>query len=178
MGHAVLEHFTSHLPPHAPRIEIDSAGTGAYHVLSPPDPRTMATLRAHGIRNFSHAARKVAADDFKTFDYIFAMDSENLSDLKYKRQRLISNGTLNSSDAEENVTLFGDWDPIRKPNGRRRGEEVEDPYYGGDEGFETAFRQCVRFSQGWIREVLSFDVDIDSKGKVTVKEIPGKSQDA
>lgn len=70
--------------------EVDSAGTGAYHLLEPPDARTMATLRKHGIRNYSHAARQVSDDDFVTFDYLLAMDKNNLRDLLEMREDVIA----------------------------------------------------------------------------------------
>ena len=54
---------------------IDSVGTGAYHILHPPDNRTMETLRKHKITDYDHGARKVTEEDMREFDYIFAMDS-------------------------------------------------------------------------------------------------------
>src|ERR1700743_1326244 len=76
-----------------PRIgEIDSAGTGAYHTLDPPDSRTLKTLRRHGITDYNHGARQVHAGDFETFDYIFAMDAYNLSDLQRLQRRAESKG--------------------------------------------------------------------------------------
>ena len=72
-----------------PRIgEIDSAGTGAYHTLEPPDYRTMQTLRKNGISDYDHGARKVENDDFESFDYVFAMDGHNLRDLQRTQRRL------------------------------------------------------------------------------------------
>ena len=182
MGHAVLAHLTSQLPSSAPKVVVDSAGTGAYHTLSPPDRRTMTTLKSHGITGFSHAARMVAATDYTEFDYILAMDGENLADLKRKRNNAKKKGSLKSDSGAE-VMLFGEWDP-KVREGKRgggsgfHGEEVEDPYYGGNEGFEIAFDQCVRFSQGWIQEVLGYEVNIDSKGKVTAREVEEEGQDA
>src|SRR6204780_4793767 len=63
------------------RIELDSAGTGAWHVGSPPDERATQTALARGIV-LEGAARKVAPEDFEEFDLILAMDGSNLHDLK------------------------------------------------------------------------------------------------
>ena len=158
MAHAVLLHITSHLPNH--NITIDSAGTGAYHSLSPPDPRTLSTLTHHGIHSFAHSARKVSASDFETYDYILAMDLDNLSDLMRKRKGLVGKGTVEKERGT--VKLFGEY-------GGEGNEEVDDPWYdGGNEGFEKAYRQCVRFSRGWLKEVVGVDVELDTKGNVKI----------
>ena len=92
-----------------------------------------------------------------------AMDRGNLRDLRRMK-----------SGEGEGVGLWGGWDLgfDREGNGGGggvdEGEEVGDPYYGGEEGFEVAYRQCVRFSRGWVKRVLGVDVDVDDGGKVTV----------
>jgi low molecular weight phosphotyrosine protein phosphatase len=151
--------------------EIDSAGTGAYHVHDPPDHRTMATLRQHGIKNYNHAARKVTKEDFRTFDYILAMDQYNLRDLLRLRDSIIHGGqsgrtkgriTVNSLGTKSNagetstakvaeVRLFGDFNSdgtLNKQIGG--GQEIEDPYYGGINGFEIAYEQALKFSKGFL----------------------------
>ena len=169
MAHAVLSHFTSSLPPSAPAVEIDSAGTGAYHEQPPPDPRTLTTLASHGIHNFDHAARKVAPTDFTRFDYVLAMDRDNLVDLRRKRSLGVRKGR---PEGGARVMLFGDWDCDGG-----EGEEVEDPYYGGDHGFEDAFGQCVRFAKGWLREVVGVELEMDEKGTVKAELVGGKETD-
>lgn len=124
-----------------PRIaHLDSAGTGAYHMGDGPDPRTMKTLQDHGIIDYRHAARKVKMSDFSEFDFVLAMDKDNLYDLQRLKQRAMKNG----DSREGQVRLFGDF-------GGRLGEEVIDPYYGADDGFEVAFEQMTRFSEGFIK---------------------------
>ena len=173
MAHAVFDHLVAALPPSQHQIRTDSAGTGAYHELDPPDPRTMATLVKHGITDYDHAARKVQKTDFEEYDYIFAMDRYNLSDLRQKCRRL-----KKSKELENRISLFGDWDFKKKTDNRDRGEEVQDPYYGADDGFEQAFQQCVRFSKGWLRDILGVDVDIDDKGEVCIiNSDPPKQED-
>ncbi|KAJ5377427.1 low molecular weight phosphotyrosine protein phosphatase [Penicillium cataractarum] len=153
--------------------EIDSAGTGAYHCGEGPDSRTMSTLRRHGITNYKHAARKVTKDDFLNFDYLLAMDKSNLSDLLDVRESVIASlrrkaspksAAKNTRAASEaaigaqgvdariaEVRLFGDFGKGGKLHARvGGGEVVEDPYYGGANGFEEVYQQVVRFSEGFI----------------------------
>ncbi|OJJ03522.1 hypothetical protein ASPVEDRAFT_134542 [Aspergillus versicolor CBS 583.65] len=123
--------------------DIDSAGTGAYHAGEPSDSRTMSTLRRHNIRNYNHAARKVTLEDFLNFDYLFAMDKYNLEDLLDLR---------NSAGAKvAEVRLFGDYGPGGSLHERTGGGEVvQDPYYGGANGFEEVYQQVARFSKNFL----------------------------
>ncbi|KAF2842032.1 phosphotyrosine protein phosphatases I [Patellaria atrata CBS 101060] len=136
--------------PHPLISRIDSCGTGAYHLLSPPDPRTLSTLAANGISSYTHLARKLEPADFEAFDYIMAMDKENLAYLRRMRERVSKRrGEGGSEEAGERglakVMLWGDFG--------EGGEEVVDPYYGGGEGFEVAFEQMVRFSRGFLERL-------------------------
>ncbi|KAF2743751.1 low molecular weight phosphotyrosine protein phosphatase, partial [Sporormia fimetaria CBS 119925] len=127
---------------------IDSCGTGAYHIGSPPDPRTMSTLRAHNITSYKHSARQFQTQDFSDFDYIFAMDEDNLEHLERLRKREVKKRGL-SEEGVGKVMLFG----VFGEKKGKRGEEVVDPYYGEDDGFERAFEQAVRFSRGFLGEL-------------------------
>ncbi|KAI9369234.1 phosphotyrosine protein phosphatase I superfamily [Aspergillus egyptiacus] len=154
---------------------IDSAGTGAYHATEPPDSRTMATLRRHNIKNYNHAARKITLEDFLQFDYLLAMDKYNLEDLLELRDSILaspgkvaggnrarSRGTRAMNVASvaarveagakvADVRLFGDFGPggtLHEQVGG--GEVVQDPYYGGANGFEEVYQQVVRFSKNFI----------------------------
>ena len=144
MAEGVFESLTKPVDiPHHPQIaEIDSAGTAAYHVGSDPDPRTMSTLHANGINSYQHKARKFSPSDFTRFDYVFAMDSSNMEDLKMIKTRLIKDGK--DKDKLAKLMLWGDF------GGREKGEEVVDPYYGGNEGFDVAFEQMGRFTRGFL----------------------------
>lgn len=95
-------------------IEVDSAGTGAWHAGESADPRTLRTLRSHGIAHYGRA-RQLTSSDFKEFDLILTMDSQNLRD------------TLNWRGA----------DPARVR--RFLDRDVPDPYYDHDHGFERVF---------------------------------------
>ncbi|MES2823782.1 MAG: low molecular weight protein-tyrosine-phosphatase [Pseudomonadota bacterium] len=63
------------------RIEVDSAGTAGWHQGRAPDPRTIAVAKEHGYNLSMLRARQVLAADFEKYDYILAMDSENLRNL-------------------------------------------------------------------------------------------------
>ena len=93
---------------------IDSAGTGAWHVGNPPDPRMTAAAAKRGIDLAPLRARQAQAEDFLRFDHIFAMDQSNLADLE----------RLCPSQATASLNLF------------LQDAEVPDPYYGGADGFE------------------------------------------
>ena len=105
------------------RFEIDSAGTGAWHVGELPDARAAMVASQHGVQ-LECRARQVTTEDFTRFDYIIAMDRENLRNL----ERMAA---ATGSDAE--VRLLREFDP------EGDGDEVPDPYYGGASGFETVY---------------------------------------
>jgi protein-tyrosine phosphatase len=101
-------------------IQIDSAGTGAWHIGEAPDPRTSEAALARGFELSAIRARKVAVDDFPGFDYVVAMDKTNQGELR----------GLAPNDMRAKVYLFLDFTEAHK------GEGVPDPYYGGEGGFE------------------------------------------
>ncbi|PCG89371.1 Protein-tyrosine phosphatase, low molecular weight, mammalian [Penicillium occitanis (nom. inval.)] len=172
MAEGVFRSLCSSSPQYGDLIdEIDSSGTGAYHAGDSPDYRTMATLKQHGITNYNHSARKITKEDFRKFDYILAMDEYNLKDLLRLRDNIImggqsgrtkgrSNNTRSARDAtsEDTVTpqiaevrLFGDFNPDGTVNKKvGGGQEIEDPYYGGINGFEIAYDRALRFSKGFL----------------------------
>ena len=104
-------------------IFIDSAGTGAWHVDSPPDRRAQAEARRRGIDIGNLRGREVAGNDFERFDYVIAMDDDNHHSLL----RLCPRGR------EDRLHYMLDFGPR---TGRRN---VPDPYYGGPEGFALMF---------------------------------------
>ncbi len=101
-------------------VLVDSAGTHAYHVGEPPDSRAIAAARRRGIRMEDLRARVVSRDDFLRFDFVLAMDQQNLEHL----ERLAPAGH------RARVQLFMDYARDSGP------PEVPDPYYGGETGFE------------------------------------------
>jgi protein-tyrosine phosphatase len=103
-------------------IEVDSAGTGGWHVGSAPDERAAAAARARGITLAGHA-RQVSAEDLIDFDLVLAMDNANLSELR----RLASD-----EQQLEKVRLLREFDPASEG---ARDLDVPDPYYGSHDGF-------------------------------------------
>ena len=95
-------------------LEVDSAGTGAWHAGDTPDGRMTDTAARRGFDLSTQRARQVKHEDFYAFTHIFAMDRTNLADLK----------AIQPSDGTADLSLFLD------------GEDVPDPYYGGQKGFE------------------------------------------
>lgn len=95
------------------RIRVDSAGTGGWHVGSPPDERSAEAARRRGIA-LEGAARQVTQRDFDDHDLIVAMDRANLRDLR----------AAAPEHARPKLRLLLD------------GADVPDPYYGGERGFD------------------------------------------
>jgi len=98
-------------------IEVDSAGTGGWHVGESPDDRASAAARRRGI-TLTGSARQVEPSDFTHFDLVLAVDDENLQRLR----RVAPSGTL------DRIRLLDDVD-------------VPDPYYGGPDGFDAVLDQ-------------------------------------
>ena len=103
-------------------VEVDSAGTGSWHIGDPPDARATAAAQARGTV-LEGAARQVERADFADFDLILAADRRNLRDLQ----------AIVPPDARARVHLLREFDPASEgaPD-----LDVPDPYYGGDDGFE------------------------------------------
>jgi protein-tyrosine phosphatase len=121
-------------------IQIDSAGTGAWHVGNPPDRRATAAARQRGIV-LEGAARQVRPADFEDYDLLLVADRENLADL-----RAIAPG----EDARAKVRLLREFDPAS------RGApdlDVPDPYYGGPDGFEDVLDLVEAACRGLLAEL-------------------------
>lgn len=131
--HLVTERGLGHL------IEIDSAGTHAYHVGEPPDRRAQSTATARGVDLADLRARRVAASDFEQFDYILAMDRGNY-------EMLVSQCP---TTARAKVALFLEFAP------EVGHKEVPDPYYGGQKGFERVFDMVEAAANGLLADIES-----------------------
>lgn len=103
----------------ADRIKIDSAGTHAYHVGNPADRRARAAAESRGMSLENIKARRVSEDDFEVFDYIIAMDDDNMALLREQAPE----------EHRSKVQLFLSYTSLTET-------EVPDPYYGGASGFE------------------------------------------
>jgi protein-tyrosine phosphatase len=104
-------------------VDVDSAGTGDWHVGHAPDPRAQATALRHGIDISGYRGRQVQAADFKRFTHILALDADNLAALR----------RLASVEGGATLALLLDYVP------GRAGETVADPYYGDAAGFEVTW---------------------------------------
>lgn len=105
------------------RIETDSAGTHSYHIGKAPDPRSQEEARSRGIDLSDIRSRRVAASDFGYFDWVLAMDRDNLEILLAECPRV----------EQRKLHLF-----LGFARGRPE-QEVPDPYYGGERGFVQVF---------------------------------------
>lgn len=109
----------------------------------------MSTLRSHGITSYKHAARQFSPDgDFRNFDYILAMDRDNLAELAALRRRFVERGNSDGDVGVGKVMLFGEF--VDKEGCV---EEIQDPYYGGDGGFRKAYEQSARFSRVFLERL-------------------------
>ena len=118
-------------------LEVDSAGTAAYHVGQPPDPRTSAAAARRGYDLSRLRARTVEPVDFERFDLILAMDRENLKALRRRAP----------SHAHERLRLFLEFSPDAAP------EDVPDPYYGGPNGFEQVLDLVEAATRGLLKHL-------------------------
>jgi protein-tyrosine phosphatase len=104
-------------------FEVDSCGTGDYHIGEQPDKRTVKVSNKNGVE-INHACRQLVADDLDYFDYLLAMDKSNYFNIL----RLSKTDVVN-----EKVKLMREFDP------EHPGAEVPDPYNGGDREFQEVF---------------------------------------
>jgi len=117
-------------------IRTDSCGTGHWHVGKAPDPRAQAAARRRGIDISDLRARQFRESDLDEFDFVLAMDRQNLADLYEVWQR--RGGT-----EPELFLRYGSVDL----------DEVPDPYYGGEQGFEQVLDLIQDASQGLLDHI-------------------------
>jgi protein-tyrosine phosphatase len=110
------------------RVRIDSAGTGAWHVGERADARSRQEARARGIE-LPSIARQFEADDFDRFDYVIAMDRQNLRDLQRLAREATHRDKLHLLREFEHGAAAATVTDL----------DVPDPYYGGDDGFAAVF---------------------------------------
>jgi protein-tyrosine phosphatase len=124
------------------RIEIDSAGTGDWHLGDPPDARATEAARRRGV-TLDGAARQVRPDDFERFDLLVAMDRKNVGELLVLAP---------DEQAAGKVRLLREFDPA---SAGAPDLDVPDPYYGGDNGFETVLDMVEASCRGLLAELRS-----------------------
>jgi len=127
LAHGIFEHLLND-----ESVRVDSAGTANYHSGASPDIRSIATAKAHQIDISQQEARQFTRNDFEAFDYIYVMDKDNLRNVL----------AMAKTEGERNkVRLLLET------------EEVEDPYYGGPEGFNIVYKKiytaCKKILAQW-----------------------------
>jgi protein-tyrosine phosphatase len=120
-------------------VEIDSAGTGDWHLGRPPDPRAAAVALRHGI-DISHLrARQVTPEDFHRFDHIVALDEANFAALEAMRP----------PGSRARLSLLLDHVPGRE------GQPVADPYYGAEEHFDVTWSDVTQGARALARKIAA-----------------------
>ena len=123
------------------QLKADSAGTSNYHIDELPDERTYEIAETHGL-NLDHRGRQIDISDFDHFDYILAMDKNNLEDILSFQKH---------SDAGNRPEIY----LMRKFEDRDTDLDVPDPYFGGQQGFENVYRILDRT----INNFIAFMID-------------------
>lgn len=120
-------------------VEVDSAGTGHWHVGAPPDRRAQAVARQNGVEIATYRARQVGAEDFRRFSHIVALDRDNLAALR----------RLRPDDASADVSLLLD-----HVEGRE-GADVADPYYGDEADFRQTWDDVTSGAKALARRLAA-----------------------
>ena len=120
----------------ANKVSVDSAGTADWHTGKAPDPRTCSAALKRGYDLSKLQARQVTVEDFHSFDLILAMDKSNLAHLE----------ALRPANSRAQLDLL-----LQRYQLARN--EVPDPYYGGEQGFEDVLDLLESASQGLLAEL-------------------------
>jgi protein-tyrosine phosphatase len=117
------------------RVEVDSCGTGGWHVGDAADPRARAALRRRAYDD-RHRARQLVSHDLQSFDLVLAMDRDNEDELRHMAR--------GDAGALSRIKLMRSFDP----NASHHDLEVPDPYYGGGDRFEEVLDMIERAADG------------------------------
>ncbi len=120
-------------------VEVDSAGTGDWHLGHPPDPRARAVALRNGIDISELRARQVVSEDFDRFDHIVALDAQNLRNLLAMRP----------DGSRARLSLLLDHVPGRE------GQAVADPYYGGEAHFDVTWADVTEGARALARRIAA-----------------------
>ncbi len=119
------------------QIQVDSCGTGSWHIGHSPDERMQAAALEKGYDLSSLVARRLSPEDFEDYDYLLAMDTRNLADIIKQAPKHFSG----------RIQLFMDYSDEKKIL------EVPDPYYGGEQGFSHVVSLIEQGCQGLFETV-------------------------
>lgn len=120
-------------------VQLDSVGTGNWHVGEPPDRRAIATMRRHGIDISSLCARHLAEADYREFDWLLCADGSNLRDLH----------TRAPTNIDKRASLLLEWAELADQE-----LEIPDPYCGGERDFEQVFQLLDRAASSAVLRLL------------------------
>jgi protein-tyrosine phosphatase len=124
------------------KIKVDSAGTGSWHIGSSPDHRATEVARGRGYALDELRARQVEASDFHEFDYILAMDYDNLRALQARCPDIY----------EDKLDLLLSYS-------ERQDKVVPDPYYSGQDGFELVLDMVEEASDQLLAHIRMRHID-------------------
>lgn len=140
MAEAVFKHTVKEQNLQDRFNKIDSFGTARYHIGETPDERSASTCEKNGVP-VNHRGQQIKSKHFDEFDYIICMDESNLRNLQKLKPKDATKGEIH---------LFGDWNTDGKYK-----NIVDDPYYGGVDGFEYNFKQVKYFSEQFLLRELN-----------------------
>ncbi len=116
-------------------FDCDSCGTAAYHIGAPPDERSVANAAENGL-HYTNRGRKLTQQDVSNFNYIIAMDEENLRNIK-------------KVAPAHHPHIY----KMRMFDTQNKNADVPDPYYGGDQGFQEVFEILDRATLHLLRKI-------------------------
>lgn len=120
-------------------VEVDSAGTGDWHVGEPPDRRAIATAARHGVDISMLRARQLQAADYHRFDWLLCADRSNLRDVRAQAP----------AGGRAGIALLREW------AGQGEGAVIADPYTGGPAQFEEVWRQVDAAARAIVERIAS-----------------------
>ena len=120
-------------------VKIDSAGTGDWHIGRPPDQRAQAEAERHGLNIGHYRARQIETADFTRFTHIFALDGQNLADIR----------TIAPADTPAQIAMLLDL------VAGQEGQDVIDPYFGDASGFSETWQQVSLAADAFIARIIS-----------------------
>jgi protein-tyrosine phosphatase len=131
----------------APRIEVHSSGTGAWHIGQGPHPSSKKIWEAAGYKH-SHTAKQFKVNDFFVHDLILVMDSSNYHNVVYLAE---------SEEHRSKVFYLRNFDPTLKGLDPSSADylklEVPDPYNQSDEAYEATLAMVERAVDGLLQEL-------------------------
>ena len=120
------------------KVFIDSAGTHGYHIGHPLDSRAIEAAARRGIDLTPLRGRQASVGDIAEFDYVLAMDRHNYAHLV----------SIAAQQYQDKISLLMEFAKDR------REQEVPDPYYGGDRGFDQVLDMIEEAAEGLLADIL------------------------